>query len=186
MYAGDKGSQISRSVLNSWCNDTVHDAARHVLELEANVSVLMKEKLACQQTMIEKEEEWMEAESQVKLQCLGEKRELQRSCMEKEMLLRVKLGGERDAVAADLAHCRAMRQVMISTEECSYQKQLVLSKCEAERDSYAAQLGLQKELVDRGADENSQLGSCTDSGTQQQNRMRWLEESLGNCRYAAS
>ncbi|KAG0610391.1 hypothetical protein M758_7G062200 [Ceratodon purpureus] len=178
---GDKGSQVSRSVLNSWCNDTVQDAARHVLELEDNVSVLMKEKLTCQQTMIEKEKEWMEAESQLKLQLLREKRELQRLCMEKEMLLRVKLGGERDAVAADLAHCRAMGQVMISAEECSYQKQLVLSKCEAEWD--AGQLGLQKELVDRSPDENSQLGSCADSDTQQQNRMRWLEESLGNCRF---
>lgn len=182
MCAGDKGSRISRSVLNSWCNDTVQDAARHVVELETDVSVLKRDKLSCQEAMVEKQEEWMQAESELRLQFLGGKRELQRLCLEKELLLRVKLGAERDAVAADLAHCRAMRDVMISAEECSYQKQVVLLKCEAERDSDAC---LQKGVVDQSPDENSQLGSCADSDTQQQARMRWLEESLGNCRYAA-
>lgn len=157
MCAGDKWSQISRSVLNVWCNDTVQDAARHVLELEADMSVLKKEKLTCQQTMAKQEREWMEADSQLRLQFLGEKRELQRSCMEKELLLRVKLVAEREAVAADLAACRAMRQAMMSAEECNYQKQVVLSKCEVERDSYAAKLDLQKELVDRSSTTNSSI-----------------------------
>lgn len=172
-------------MLNAWCNDTVQDAATHVLELEADVFVLKKDKLTCLQAMAEKEEEWVEAESQLRLQFLGEKRELQRVGMEKELLLRAKLGAEREAVAADLAACRAIRQSMINTDECNYQKQVVLSKCEAERerDSYATKPGLQKELVDRSPNENSQLCSCADSVTQQQTRVRWLEERLGNCRY---
>lgn len=181
--AGDKWSQISRSVLNAWCNETVQDAARHVLELQTDVSALKKDKLTCQQTLSEQEEEWMEADSRLRLQCVGEKREMQRSCMEQELLLRMKLGAEREAVAADLAACRAVWQAMISAEECNYQKQVVLSKCEAERDSYAAKLDLQKELVDRSPVKNSLRGSCADSGTEQQTRVRWLEESLGNCRY---
>lgn len=182
-HAGDKGSQISRSVLNAWCNDTVQDAAKHVLEFEADVVALKEDKLTCLQTIVEKEEEWMEEQSQLRLQFLGEKRELQRACVEKDLLLRVKLGAERETVAADLAACRAMQKSMISAEECNYQKHLVLSKCEADRDSYANKLGLQKEIVDRRPDENAQLGSCEDSVTQQQTRMRWLQESLGNCRY---
>lgn len=180
---GDKGSQISRSVLNAWCNDTVQDAAKHALEFEADVIALKKDKLSCLQTMAEKEEQWMEDQSQLRLQFLVEKRELQRACIEKDLLLRIKLGAERETVAADLAACRAMQKSMISAEECNYQKQLVLSKCEADRDSYATKLGLQKELVDRRPDENIQLGSCEDSVTQQQTRMRWLQESLGNCRF---
>ena len=103
--AGDRESQISRSVLISWCNDTVQDAARHVVELEGDVSVLRKEMARLQQSMAEKEEERIEAESQLRVQFLGEKRQLQRSCMEKELVVQLKLGAERDAVAADLTHC---------------------------------------------------------------------------------
>ena len=183
--AGDRESQISRSVLNSWCNDTVQDAARHVVELEGDVSVLRKEMARLQQSMAEKEEERIEAESQLRVQFLGEKRQLQRSCMEKELVVQLKLGAERDAVAADLAQCRATRQAMISKEECNYEKHVVLSKCEAELDSYAVKLGLQKKLVDRSPDEVIQPCSCADSDSQQPSRVRRLEESLGNCRYAA-
>lgn len=183
---GHKASQVSRSVLNSWCNDTIQDAARRVLELEADMSVLKREILSCQGALVEKEKEWRDADSQLRLQFLEEKLELRRSCVEKELSLRVKHSAERNAVAADLAHCQAMRQAMIGAEECTYQKQAVLALCEAERDFYAAKLGVQKEEpINQHSEEKIQVGSCEYSLTEHQTRVRSLEERLGNCRYAA-
>lgn len=182
--AGDRGSAIARSVLNSYCNGTVQDAASHVLELERAVSAFKEDKRTCQLTMVEKEKKWKKAKSELTLQFSGEKGELQRSITEKELQL-LAVGVERDAAAAELAHCRKMRLGVIRTEECDYQKHLELSKCEAERESYAAKLDAQKELLDRSPDENSQLGYCADSDTQQQTLVGRLEESLGKCRYVA-
>uniref|UniRef100_A0A7I4B0Q3 Uncharacterized protein n=1 Tax=Physcomitrium patens TaxID=3218 RepID=A0A7I4B0Q3_PHYPA len=181
---GHKASQVSRSVLNSWCNDTIQDAARRVLELEADMSVLKREILSCQGALVEKEKEWRDADSQLRLQFLEEKLELRRSCVEKELSLRVKHSAERNAVAADLAHCQAMRQAMIGAEECTYQKQAVLALCEAERDFYAAKLGVQKEEpINQHSEEKIQVGSCEYSLTEHQTRVRSLEERLGNCRF---
>lgn len=184
--AGDKDSQLHRAVLNSWCNLTVQDAVLHSLELEADAFVVKKDKLICLEAMAEKEQNWVQSEAELKQRCTGEKRELQRACTKNELLLRSTLTAERENVAADLAACRAIQKSLISVEACNYQKQVGISKCEAERDSCVTKLAFQDELVLRKSEEKPPPCSCDDLLIPHEARVRRLEESLGTCRYNTS
>ena len=164
LRAGGKwaGGELEQTVVKEWRNDAVRDLQHINKKYEQEMSDMQSKLMQIENELKTVELKWAE-----------EKHYLTSSFNKEGLLLRDKVGKERDQYKAHLASCQSRMQDMVTVEACEIKKHEALTECEEKHHKCAAALqyigirGSSRELETRPS-------SCFEDAH--------LQRELGRCR----